>query len=318
MNTFCTIITAGYYPYAVALYKSLLKYNEQATLHVLIADNKGIDKQLVHYPGIKLVTTQELSGDIAIADLYNRYAHINMDFFRWAGKPLFLLHLLQTGYDKVIFLDCDIFFFNDYTFLLTELESSGILLTPHWRTPHPLIDEKSFIALFTNGIFNAGFIGASQKGIPALQWWAGACHFKMGEVPALGIHDDQKYLDILPVLFETVKIVRHRGCNLASWNVNECKRELINGNLLINGEYPIIFIHFSQILANEILRGHDPLLLPYLTNYKIVFEEDGSKLSDFMNELDTHLKAGILKKIKWKLKARTRIKRFFYKLAQSL
>ena len=134
-------------------------------------------------------------------------------------------------------------------------------------------------------------------------------HFVLGQ---------QAQLDILPVLFETVKIVRHRGCNLASWNVNECKRELINGNLLINGEYPIIFIHFSQILANEILRGHDPLLSPYLINYKSVFEEDGVMLSNFMNELDTHLQAGILKKVKWKLKARTRIKRFFYKLAQSL
>jgi len=241
-----------------------------------------------------------------------------MDFFRWAAKPLFLLHLLRKGYDSVIFLDCDIFFFNDYDFLFRELESAGILLTPHWRTPHPLIDEAGFLALFTNGIFNAGFIGASQKGIPALQWWAEACHFKMGEVPALGIHDDQKYLDALPVLFEGVKVIRHRGCNVGAWNARECQRKMINGNLLINGEYPVIFIHFNGVLAKQILRGHDPHLLPYLVKYSAVFEEHGVKLSAFMNELDTHLQAGILKKIKWRVKARVRIKRFFYKLAQSL
>lgn len=318
MNTFCTIITANYYPYAAALYKSLRNYNEQVTLHVLIADNKTIDKHLALYPGIKLVTTQELSEDTAITELYSRYAYINIDFFRWAAKPLFLLHLLKKGYDKVIFVDCDIFFFNDYNFLFTELDSAGILLTPHWRSTNPLIDETGFIALFTNGIFNAGFIGSSQKGIPALQWWAEACHFKMGEVPAMGIHDDQKYLDAMPVLFETVKIVRHKGCNISSWNVIECRRKKINDNLLINGEYPIIFIHFSEILAKEILRGHDTLLLPYLIKYKTVFEEDGSKLSAFMSQLDTHLQPGILKKIKWKLKVRVRIKRFLYKLARSL
>ena len=318
MNTFCTIITATYYPYAVALYKSLRNYNEQATLHVLIADNNLIGKELAFYPGIKLVTTQELSEDTAIAELYGRYAHINMDFFRWAAKPLFLLHLLKKEYDKVIFVDCDIFFFKEYEFLFAELDSQGILLTPHWRTSNPLVNEKDFISLFTYGIFNAGFIGASKKGMPALEWWAEACHFKMGELPALGIHDDQRYLDALPVLFETVKIIRHRGCNIAGWNVLECKRVPVNGTVMINGEHPIIFIHFNQLLAKEILRGHDPLLLPYLTEYKTVFEENGARLSEFMPELDSHLQAGILKKIKWKLKARVRVKRFFYKLAESI
>ncbi len=318
MNTFCTIITADYYPYSVALYKSLREYSQNVTLHVLVSDNKAIDDHLPLYSGIHLVKTQELAEDISITEIYNKYAHINMDFFRWAAKPLFILHLLNKGYNKVIFLDCDIFFFNDFSFLFAELNSAGVLLTPHWHTKDPLINESSFKLLFTSGIFNAGFIGASPKGTDALQWWANACHFKMGEVPSMGIHDDQKYLDAMPVLFETVKILRHKGCNISSWNVEECKRELQNGILLINGEYPIIFIHFSQILAKEILRGHDPLLLPHLTKYKSVFEEDGVELSQFMDELDFHLNVNLLKRIKWNLKLRTRIKNILYKMAKTL
>ncbi len=57
-----------------------------------------------------------------------------------------------------------------------------------------------------------------------MQWWANACHFMMGPLIAQGIHDDQKYLDLLPVKFETTEILRHRGCNIGSWNFGQSKR----------------------------------------------------------------------------------------------
>ena len=140
----------------------------------------------------------------------------------------------------------------------------------------------------------------------------------MGEHPDLGIHDDQRYLEIFPVYFEDTKIIRHRGCIVAAEQNEECRRELLNGVVLINGKYPIIFIHFDEMLVSQILKGHDKLLLPYLEDYKKAFEENGYLLSDFIKNINTYAKATTIKSIKWKLHPRTRLKSFLYKLATKL
>src|SRR4030095_5777246 len=317
-NTFFTIITADYYPYAVALYKSLKKYDPNVLLQVFVTDSEPPPHQNNDLSGLKIIPVKTLQEYSFIENLYRKYAHIDMNFFRWSLKPVLICYLLENGFEKVFFTDCDIFFFHDYHFLFDELNESDVILTPHWHNANPLTDENSFVHLLTSGMFNAGFIGANRGGVPALQWWADACHFKMGVFKSLGIHDDQRYLDVLPVKFENVKIIRHKGCNLSSGNDEECKRELINGSVLINGQYPIIFIHFSPTMAKQILKGHDPLLLPYFNQYKRVFEESGYRLSDFIQKIDTYASPNALKKVKWLLRPKTRLKAFLYKLASRL
>jgi len=317
-NAFSTIITAGYFPRALALYKSIKKFDPSIVLHVLVTDNKPIDGNLSIPAGIRIIPVSDLSGYSLVDDLFRKYAHINMDQFRWSLKSIFISYLLEKGGDKILYVDCDMFFVNDYHFLFKELDDSSVLLTPHWRNSDPLIDKDSFWALFRNGIFTGGFIGASQNGLPAMKWWANACHFMMGAFPEFGIYDDQRYLDILPVYFENTKIIRHRGCTVGAWHYEQCKRELVNGEVLINGKYPVIFIHFENILVSQILKGHDQLLLAYLDEYKKTFEENGHSLADFIEKIDTYAMPGTIKKIKWILRPKTRLKTILYKLAAKL
>jgi hypothetical protein len=318
-NTFCTIITADYYPKALALYKSVKSFNTAIQLHVLIADGKPVSPSFTVQEGINIITVEQLAGYSFVKDLHVKYAHKNMDVFRWSLKPVLINYLFEKGFTKVLYLDCDMFFVNDYSFLFSELDNSTVLLTPHWKSTDPIINKDSFFSVFTNGIFNAGFIGASRDAAPVMQWWAEACHFSMGFFPELGIHDDQKYLDIFPVKFETVKIIRHKGCNVAAWNYEECERRSVkNGNVLINGEYPVIFIHFDGMLIQGILRGHDKLLLPYFEQYQKTFEESGARLTDFIKSVKSHTNAGFVKRTKWKLNLRSRIKRMLFKLAERI
>ncbi|MEJ0106261.1 MAG: hypothetical protein WDO19_28550 [Bacteroidota bacterium] len=318
MQTFCTIITADYFPKAVVLYKSIKTYNKEITLQVLVSDNKPITTLFSGDEGLTIITTAELSEYPLVDSLYKKYAHINFDDFRWSMKPVFASYLLRSGYNKIIYLDCDMFFVNDYNFLLDELDNYQVLLTPHWKNTNPLVDKKSFFSNFTHGIFPAGFFAANKKALAALDWWANACHFMMGDHPDIGIHDDQRYLDIFPVLFENTKIIRHRGCNIGAWNYEESARTLVNGEVLINEKYPVIFIHFDEMLISTILKGHDPYLAPYLNKYREAFKTSGYLLSDFIPKLDFYTDANLLIKMKWTLKLRTRIKRFLYKLAESL
>jgi hypothetical protein len=301
------------------LYKSLRRFHPGVILKVLVTDADETAAQVFNaFPGMQIIPVQSLFNYNLVHSLYHKYAHIYPDSFRWALKPVFIQYLLENGFEKVLFTDCDIFFFEDYTFLLDDLDSAAILLTPHWHNSDPVIDERSFLSLFTGGVFNAGFIGANRNGLPALAWWANACHYKMGAYPEMGVHDDQRYLDLFPVKFEFVKIVRHRGCNIGGWNRIECARSLVNGRVLINDQYPIVFIHFGPVLIEQILKGHDPLLLPYLKHYRTVFEEGGTALGTLKKELQYHVDAGTILKLKWRVKIRTRVKSFLFKLAKTI
>lgn len=317
-NTFCTIITADYYPKALALYSSLQQFERPVQLQVLVADNKPVHQTGPIPEGIVLTTASDLSGYPLVNELYNKYAFADIDSFRWSLKPVFVSYLLEQKFNKVLYLDCDMYFFNDYEFLFSELNDASILLTPNWINSDPLIDKESFFSLFTSGFYSAGFFGANRSGLPALQWWARACHFMMGEHIPHGIRGDQKYLDIFPLKFETAKAIRHRGCNIGAWNYDECKRELVNGTVMINGEFPVIFIHFDDMMVKGILRGHDRLLLPHLEQYQKRFEENGYNLADFIGTIDTHIDASLIKRIKWNVKIKTRIKQALYKLSQKL
>jgi hypothetical protein len=317
MKTFCTIITADYYPKALALFKSIRKFNSEISLQVLVADNQPMPSQFQIPAGIDIIDVRELNEFPMVHELYRKYAHVHMNFFRWSLKPVFITYLLEKGFQKTIYLDCDMYFFNDYEFLFEELDKSVILLTPHWRNSNPFLGSESFMSLFTHGIFSAGFIGANKGGLSALHWWANACHFMMAPKPEIGIYDDQKYLDVLPVLFENVKIIRHRGCGVGA-NREETKRVAVNGQVMINGQDPIIFIHFDGQLIEGILKGYDAQLLPYLNEYIKVFEESGSSLSDYIHEITAYANASLIRKLKWKLKLRTRVKKTLYKLSLSI
>ena len=86
------------------------------------------------------------------------------------------------------------------------------------------------------------------------------------------------------MLTEKCYIIRDRGCNVAAWNKQECKRTLVDGKVLINGEHTVKFIHFVPDTIKNILNGKDKLLRPHLRKYldkMLEIEPDMSKLRSF-------------------------------------
>jgi hypothetical protein len=315
MRTFCTIITSNYFPYAATLYSSLIKFNPDEILNVLVCDNGSLDPDPQKYPGINITRINEMHGYKITDSILHKYV-VNADALRWSMKPVFINYLLNKGFENVLLTDCDTFFFNDYNFLFSQLDKSNILLSLHRYTMNPYINEEEFLSHFNFGLFNAGFIGASKKGIHALEWWAKCCEYRIEFNHNLGLHNDQKYLDALPVFFENVNVIDHRGCNIAFWNQHECERTMVNGRLLINKKYPVIFIHFTRKYIPELLEGHDALILPYFREYEKTFKQTGYQISQFILSLPEYIEPNLFIKIKRKLLLRTRIKRWLFKLSQ--
>jgi lipopolysaccharide biosynthesis glycosyltransferase len=228
-----------------ALAESIGSYGGK--LHVLLIDSNDSSKTPDNVTVYKI---NEINSSIG-KQIVSKYRN-NLDKLRWALKPIFLT-LLVSQHDKVIYLDNDIFVFSNPAFLFDELDTNNLLLTPHNYSSNPMSNQNWFEANFRVGLYNAGFIAASKRSIAALHWWANCCLYNIKKSFWRGLFDDQKYLDLLPVLFDEVKIVKHPGCNLAGWNDHEQPSE-------------VVFIHFANYTLQKFLEPNN-IYYSFATQY---------------------------------------------------
>lgn len=267
----CTIVTEDYLPLAFALNESLQNTSRSAPrLYVLVCKADESSQRNVSVRGnMTLLPVAELCSNGIGRTIKDRYFDTSMDAFRWSMKPVLINYLIRKySYGKVLFLDCDTFFFHDYSFLLDLLDHHSVLLCPHFRSSDPGKDYFNYILQFNSGIYNAGFLGVNHKGTAAMDWLAHVCSLICEINPCKGQFVDQTHLNLIPVYFDKTHVLRHRGCNVANWNQLECKRVVQpDGTVLINNEYPVIFIHFTASTIRGILSNEDGALRQYLEGY---------------------------------------------------
>jgi len=261
-NHCCTITTCDHLYKVFALRDSLVKYDNGILLHVLVVNNNNPEPSANN---IKFYTLASLNSDTTAKSIMAKY---KKDKLRWSLKPSFLKLLLGLeDITKVIYLDNDLFFYNDYGFLFSYLDDHGFLFTPHYYDRSPDYHQNWLEANFRAGLFNAGFVGVNRSAANTLEWWAECCLYCCKKSAFRGTFDDQKYLDLIPVMREDAMILRHQGCNVAEWNRFLCKREIVNGQVMINGIWPVVFIHFNVSSIREIIDGTEPLLTDYFNQY---------------------------------------------------
>jgi hypothetical protein len=151
---------------------------------------------------------------------------------------------------------------------MDHLDKAAIVLTPHWRTSVASLDRINYDLLQNEGLYNAGFVASSRAGRGALQLWAENCFTICIKDACKGQYVDQTHLNLLPIYFDGIHILKHRGCNVANWNIGECRRSpQSDGTVLIQDTYPIVFIHFTKSMITGVLKGQDPHLLPHLEKF---------------------------------------------------
>jgi hypothetical protein len=186
------------------------------------------------------------------------------DYLRWALKPGFTRHLLEQVAETIVYCDCDLYFYKDPIEILDYASDKSITISPHWRTIHSIsTDELQFN--FRHGLYNGGFFVVTQAGNEILEWWAERCCVECS-ASSDTTYVDQKYLDLVPLYFDNVGIIKHKGCNVAAWNLNYLRRTIEDNKVLIEGE-EIIFIHFSPITIKWIESGLDIHLTEHLAEY---------------------------------------------------
>lgn len=221
-----------------ALFSSLVDY-DAADLFCLVTDGRVEGIKNEGWTGLAL---SDLDAPLSLR-IQEKY---NGDKLRWGLKPILLRYLLDQGYKRVIYVDNDIYFYSSPLPILEELKKNSVLLTPHDYLADPTKDQIWLEATFRIGLFNAGFIGVNSNGADALDWWASCCAYNIKKASWRGLFDDQKYLDLIPVLFEDVKLYKNVGCNVAFWNLHSREIQIhSDGTYLTNG-IPLIFVHFTK------------------------------------------------------------------------
>lgn len=268
----------------MALLKSLQTHAQvDPTLHVLVI-SKDASHKSVQTENFRVYHIDELEHDTIVGPLTrviaakytsktNSNTRSGKDFLRWALKPSFTRYIKSKHkLDKIIYLDCDLFFYGDYQFLIDMLDQYTITLTPHWRNPYASYGRE-YRWNQLHGLYNAGYVGCGKDSEAVLDWWAELCCVECSMGSIENSYVDQKYLDAIPVYFENTHIIRHLGCNVADWNKNYLTRDVVNGEVLINGQYPIVFIHYSPSTICNIIDELDVHLIDHCQRYHNVLSE---------------------------------------------
>ena len=260
MKCVFTICANNYLPQALVLGASLTCHNPEWRFYIILVDKKSI---AIDYAGkgVHEVLEVETLGITDFEAMAERYSFVELCT---SVKAASFQHLFRThpGCTEVMYLDPDIKVYGDFRDVLREAGDAEIVLTPHSLTPIPLDEQFPQENLFLNhGTFNLGFLllRRGEESHRLLVWWAERLREKSVIDLLEGYFTDQIWMNLVPVYFQNVRILRNFGVNLAFWNLHE--RTVTadpGGGYRVNGRDPLVFVHFSSYspLVPEQLISH--------------------------------------------------------------
>lgn len=269
----CCVCSRQYLPQALTMVWSLRQHSNRFSYHLFLSDitkNNGnglIDK----YPEIDFnFIDQFANGKI----LDNALMLTDLEF-NTSLKAVALSNILKRYGRKTFYCDSDLYFLAEPLVAINRLDENRIILTPHQIAP---VSDESDFQMSRTGVFNSGFIAmANDEGIAAADWLSHKTSDYCLLEPEEGLFVDQKWLDLVPALFDGVCILRDPGYNIAYWNI-ESLRSIES----------LVFLHLSGFDLNMKLEQGNLLskfsaltidspmverLRPYLDTYNRILEE---------------------------------------------
>lgn len=150
------------------------------------------------------------------------------------------------------YLDPDVYLFHALDPVLEMMEGASIGLVPHILAPESTDAgiEATEMSVTSHGIYNLGhlFVRPDETGRAFARWWAERLEKYCFDDRQRGLFTDQRWVDLVPAIFEGVRILRDPGLDVASWNIAQrAVRQAQPGDdqSFRIGERPLISYHFS-------------------------------------------------------------------------
>ncbi len=163
-----------------------------------------------------------------------------------AIKPWVIAELFARGYERVIYFDPDIKVYGSVAPILEALEHADIVLTPHLTDRLDDGRKPTELMILQSGSYNLGFIALARTENTRrfVEWWQRKLERDcVVDIPR-GLFTDQKWIDLVPGMYDKVSIVRDPGWNVAYWNLNHRAVTRDASGVRVNGA-PLLFFHYS-------------------------------------------------------------------------
>lgn len=255
--SFCTVLDCNYLTRGLALYTSLRRHCPSFDLFVLCMDGATFETlRHLALEGLRPVPFDDVADEALLEAAEGR----TLKELSVTCKSFFTLWLLRRHpeIECLSFLDGDLFFFSNPGALLEQMGDASVAMTEH-RFPARLEPETSR----DHGVFNGGWVcfRRDARGLACLQDWSERCLAWCFDRVEDGKYGDQKYLEDWPRRFDGVVVLKHKGANLAPWNVEDHSVSRRNGQVFVDAA-PVVFYHFSGLRQVRPWLYQSGLMLP--------------------------------------------------------
>jgi hypothetical protein len=166
-----------------------------------------------------------------------------MEYY-FTTTPLLIRWVMDQYTDvatAVIYLDADLYFFDDPALALDALGDGSVGIIEH-RYP-----ARTARRLAPYGRFNVGWVGfrADRAGRECLNWWGERTLEWCRDTPDAGRYADQGYLNSFPE-FRGVTVLQPLGLNLAPWNTAGHDIVRSEAGVTVDDD-PLVFFHFHGL-----------------------------------------------------------------------
>lgn len=238
-----TICSKNYLGQAMALRKSFLEFHSDVDFFLVLMDKK----EHAYVPESFEKSEVLWAEDLPIKDYWKNA--LKFDIIEWSTnvKP-FAAQMLLEKYEKVLYLDPDLYFYRNIEWIFQELDHHSMVVTPH-ATQAPNDDlPQGDLEWMRVGTFNLGFIGLKSNAETRsfLSWWGSRSLSDGYADTSRGIFVDQKWVTLAVGFYPGIKILFNKGINVATWNFHE--RSLASnsqGEMVFEDGSPLYFFHFS-------------------------------------------------------------------------
>lgn len=265
MYAFCTYFDQRYLARGLALHESIQRHCPDFRLWILCMDRECYEdlarRQLAN---VFLIALEDFErNDSALLEVKSGRSLAEYYFTCTPSLPLYIFQRFPEQ-NILTYLDADLFFLSDPAPLFDELGQGSIGIIEHRFPP-----ELRHLEMY--GMYNVGWITfrRDEQGLACLQWWRERCIEWCYDRVEPGRFADQKYLDQWPALFTGVRVLQHKGANVAAWNVSRYKLTIKDGQICVDDQ-PLIFYHFHGLTQ----------ILPSLYNPRLFYYR--SQISDML------------------------------------
>lgn len=181
--------------------------------------------------------------DLDLPDLRAREFGYGRAALTYSLTAAFLRLLLVSGYaQSLLFIKQESMVIGDLVPVFEELETGEILLTPHLLEP---VNNgyKRELNILQSGAYNGGVLGVTsgKESLRFLDWWDARLAYHCRHNVTGGMHFEQRWLDLVPGLFGSVRISRNPGYNIGHWCLPERSISIEGGRVDANGQPGRIF-----------------------------------------------------------------------------